>query len=71
MSTKTSRFQVPNNDRALQRAENIASRPAIKLTVRLPDDVHRWLTMKARDDRSSIQEIMLAWAKKAMQRDAA
>jgi len=30
--------------------------------------VHRWLTMKARDERSSIQELVVGWARKQMER---
>jgi predicted HicB family RNase H-like nuclease len=67
--SKSPRFQVPTSDQALQRTENIAARPPIKMTVRLPDEVHRWLTIKARDERSSAQEIMLGMAMKAMRRE--
>jgi hypothetical protein len=68
MSKTTSRFQV-KSDRALERAESVPTLPTISTTIRWPQDLHRWLTIKALDDRSSIQEMVVGWAKKAMNRD--
>jgi predicted HicB family RNase H-like nuclease len=68
--SKTPRFQV-RSEGALQRAEGVQTRPPISTTVRWPDEIHRWLTMKARDERTSIQEMVVGWAKHAMKRDAA
>ena len=44
-------------------------KPPLKSSIRWPDDVHRYLTIKARDERSSIQEIIVGWARKAMERN--
>jgi predicted HicB family RNase H-like nuclease len=46
-------------------------RQPVQTSVRLPDDVHRWLTIKARDERTSIQAIVVTLLMREMQRAAA
>jgi hypothetical protein len=55
-----------NETQAISRRE----KPPVVSAIRWPDDVHRWLTIKARDERSSIQALVVGWARKAMERSA-
>jgi hypothetical protein len=62
--SKTPRFQVQTKN------ERTVPPPTTRaITFRLPDDLHRWMTMKARDERTSMQEI-LNTALRTMQKKA-